>query len=279
MMLRITLVTILCLGFTGSAWAVFDNYGSSARVLSLGDASAASADEPSIMQINPGALGFLPQNGIQTSHSRLYDLDELSEGEVYVAFLLHRFTLGAGSYAFGKRDYYKEGILNLAFAYRILDRLSFGSNLKSMRVSFSPKYYVLSRFSMDVGSAYQVNDKLYLGFAARNINHPHLVKNSDDIPANYRLGLTVFPFPDVSLLLDLTYEDRYKEQFHLGQEIKLLKNLALRFGIQTAPARYAFGIGLNWAGFVLDYAYLNHSILGNTHKISFSYGWGRRGSK
>lgn len=278
-MFRRIFYTMLSLIWTCSAWAAFDNYGSSARVLSLGGASAASADEPSIMQINPGALGFLPQNGIQASHSRLYDLDELSEEETYMAFLHHRFTLGAGVYVFGKRDYYHEGILNLALAYRILDRLSFGSNLKSMRVSFSPEYYALSRFSMDIGSAYKVNEKIRLGFAARNINQPHLVGGSDDIPANYCLGLTVFPFPDVSLLLDLTYEDRYKEQFHLGQEIKPLKNLALRFGIQTAPARYAFGIGLNWAKFALDYAYLNHSILGNTHKISLSYGWGRRGSE
>ena len=169
--------------------------------------------------------------------------------------------------------------MNLAFAYKIKNRISFGSNLKYMRVSFSPQYIDLSAFSVDFGSVYKINSKLQLGLAGRNINQPRLIENSNDIPSNYRLGVAVFPFPDVSLLLDLTYEDRYKEQFHLGQEIKLLKNLALRFGIQTAPACYAFGIGLNWAKFALDYAYLNHSILGNTHKISFSYGWGRRGSE
>ncbi len=272
-MFRTTLAIILCFVCMGSAWAAFDNYGSSAKVLSLGGASAASADEPSVMQINPGALGFLPQKGVQASISRLYDLDELSEKEIYLVLPQGRFTLGAGLYIFGKRDYYQESVANFALAYRVKDRLSFGINSKYMRVSFSPEYKALSAFSMDFGSAYRINGKLQLGFAARNINQPHLVKNSNDIPANYCLGLTVFPFPEASLLLDLTYEDRYKEQFHLGQEIKLLKNLPLRFGIQTAPARYAFGMGLNWNRFVFDYAYLNHSILGNTHKIGFSYGW------
>ncbi len=235
---------MLSLIWTCSAWAAFDNYGSSARVLSLGGASAASADEPSIMQINPGALGFLQQKGIQASLSRLYDLDELSEKEIYLAFPYNKFAFGAGFYVFGKRDYYQENVLNLALAYRIGDKLSFGSNLKYMRVSFSPAYNALSSFSVDIGSAYKVNEKLRLGIATKNINQPHLVENSSDIPANYCLGLTVFPFPEASLFLDLTYEDRYKEQFHLGQEICLLKNLPLRFGIQTSPARYAFGMGL-----------------------------------
>jgi len=273
MIFRRILFSILSLIWTCSAWAAFDNYGSSARVLSLGGASAASVDEPSVMQVNPGALGFLPQKGIQASLSRLYDLDELSEKEIYLAFPQGRFTLGAGLYIFGKRDYYQESVANVALAYRVKDRLSFGINSKYMRVSFSPEYKALSAFSMDLGSVCRINGKLQFGFAARNTNQLHLVKNSNDISANYCLGLTVFPFPEVSLLLDLTYEDRYKEQFHLGQEIKLLKNLPLRFGIQTAPARYAFGIGLNWNRLVFDYAYLNHSILGNTHKISFSYGW------
>ncbi len=275
-MLRTLLVSILCFVGTDSGWAAFDNYGSSARILSLGNASAALTDEPSAMWSNPGALGFLPQKGIQASLSRLYELDELSEKDLVLAYPFRSFTLGAGFYMFGKSNFYQENVLNLAFVYRIKDHLSLGSNLKYLRVSFTPEYHVLSTFSVDLGSVYRINEKIQLGLAARNLNRPDLVENSDDIPTNFCLGMTVFPFPEVSLLLDLTYQDRYKEQLHLGQEIKLLKNVPLRFGIQTSPARYAFGVGFNFRKLALDYAYLNHSILGNTHKISFTYWWGRR---
>jgi len=265
--------------FSPYAQAAFDNCGSSAKTLSLGNASIAMTDEPCVVLSNPGALAFLQHKGFQASLSRLFDLNELSEKEFYIAFPLSSFSLGAGFCLFGKRDYYQESSLTLAFAYKIIERLSLGSNLKYMRVSFSSEYNSLSTFSMDFGCTYNANNRFNAGFVARNVNQPELVEDSDDIPANFCFGLAVFPFPEVTLLMDLTYEKRYKEQLHIGQEITLVKNLPLRFGIQTSPARYAFGAGFNFDKFVFDYAYLNHSVLGNTHKFSFSYLWGGKKSK
>lgn len=271
----ISFISIFLL-FSSSTQAAFDNCGSSAKILSLGNASIAMTDEPTCFFTNPGALGFLQHKGFQASLSRLFDLDELSEREFYAAFPFRSFSLGGGWYTFGKSNYYQESVLSFAFAYKVKDHVSFGSNFKYMRVSFSPGYDALSAFSIDVGSTYKVNHRFQLGFVARNLNQPELVKNSDDIPTYFSFGLAVFPFKEVTLLFDLTYEERYKEQLHLGQEIKLLKNLPLRFGIQTSPARYAFGVGFNKDKLVFDYAYSNHSVLGDTHKISFSFCWGRK---
>lgn len=270
------MLTLFC---ASSLWAAFDNCGSSAKALSLGNASVTMTDEPSVVLTNPGALGFLQQNGFQASLSRLFDLDELSERELYIAFPLRYFSLGGGWYMFGEKDYYKESVLSFAFAYRVKDHLSIGSNFKYMRVSFSSGYDALSALSIDLGSIYKVKHKFQLTFVARNLNQPKLVKHSNDIPALFVFGIAVFPLSEVTLLFDLSYEERYKEQLHLGQEIKLLKNLPLRFGIQTSPNRYAFGAGVNLDKLVFDYAYSNHSVLGNTHKISFSYFWGKRESK
>jgi hypothetical protein len=261
------------------AQAAFDNYGNSARSMSLGNASIAMTEEPVAMLANPGALGFLQHKGIQAGLSRLYDLDELSEKEFYFALPLGSVSLGGGFYMFGKPDYYQETIFSLALAYRVLNFVSIGSNLKYMRSSFSPEYDNLSSVSMDLGTVCRINNKVQLGFVVRNLNQPEIVSGSQDIPTNFCLGLAVFPFDEATLLLDLMYEQRYKEQLYLGQEIKLLENLPLRFGIQTSPARYAFGFGLKGEKFIMDYAYSNHSVLGDTHKISFSYLWGRKNSK
>ncbi|KPL01295.1 MAG: hypothetical protein AMJ91_00635 [candidate division Zixibacteria bacterium SM23_73_3] len=262
--------------FSTSAQAAFDNSFSSAKTLSLGNASVAMTDELSTILSNPGSLGFLQNKGFQASFSRLFDLDELSEKEFYVAFPYGSFSLGAGFYMFGKRDYYQESLLSFAFSYRIREHLSLGSNLKYMRVSFSSEYDALSTFSIDLGSTYKINNRFQVGFVAKNLNQPELVKSSDDISTNFSFGLAVFPFDEVTLLLDLTYEERHKEQLHLGQEIKLLENIPLRFGIQTSPARYAFGAGFNFDKLAFDYAYLNHSVLGDTHKFRFSYLWGSK---
>jgi hypothetical protein len=169
--------------------------------------------------------------------------------------------------------------LTFAFAYRVTDNLSLGLNSKYMRVSFSAEYEPLSALAIDMGLTYRFNPKVQLAFVARNLNQPELVRNSDDVSTNFCFGLAVFPFKEVTLLLDLTYEERYKEQLHLGQEITLVENLPLRFGIQTSPARYAFGAGFSFDWFVFDYGYSNHSVLGDTHKISFSYRRGRGEAK
>jgi hypothetical protein len=278
-MRRFIFFTSIFLCLSGSAQGAFDNLGSSARSLSLADASVALTDEPSLLSINPGSLGFLAGKGFQASLSRLYELNELSEGELHFAAPFRRFAIGAGLYLFGNGDYYQESVLSLAFAYRMRERFSVGANLKYMRVSFSDEYDAFSALSMDVGSVFKVNSEIQLGLAARNVNQPELVKNSDDIPTNVSFGLAVFPFEEVTLLLDLSYEERYREQLHFGQEIKLLKNLLLRFGIQTSPASYAFGTGFDFDKLLLDYAYSNHSVLGDTHKISFSYLWGKKKSE
>lgn len=278
-MKRATLFIWILWFLSSSAQGAFDNSSSSAKSLSLANACVALTDEPSVLLINPGALGFLPAKGFQASLSRLYDLDELSERELYLAFPLRRFTLGAGLYMFGKSDYYQESMASLALGYAMKERVSLGVTFKYMRVGFSDEYDALSALSVDVGSVFRVNPRVQLGIGARNVNQPELVKSSDDIPTNFSFGLAVFPFEEVTLLLDLSYEERYKEQLHLGQEIKLLKNLPLRFGIQTSPACYALGAGFNLAKLLFDYAYSNHSVLGDTHKISFSYLWGGEKSK
>jgi len=278
-MTRPIFFALMLLCCPAAAQGAFDNLGSSARSLGLANACVALTDEPSALSVNPGSLGFLPGKGFQASLCRLYELNELSEGELYLTAPFRRFALGVGLHSFGESDYYQESVLSLAFAYRIRERFSVGATLKYMRVGFSDEYDALSAFSMDVGSVFKVNPKIQLALAARNVNQPELVKNSDDIPTNVSFGLAVFPFEEVTLLFGLSYEERYRERLHFGQEIKLLENLPLRFGIQTSPASYAFGTGLDFDKLLLDYAYSNHSVLGDTHKISFSYLWGKKKSE
>jgi hypothetical protein len=148
-----------------------------------------------------------------------------------------------------------------------------------MRVSFSPTYKALSAWAMDVGVGVKFNNKVQLGSVVRNFNQPELLHNSDDIPIIFSSGIAVFPFEKVTLTFDLSYDKRYKGQLYFGQEVKLIKNLPLRFGIQTSPSRYAFGVGFNFERFNIDYAYLNHPVLDGSHKISLSFSWADKAKK
>jgi hypothetical protein len=254
--------------------AAFDNCGSSAKSLSLGDASLALADEASVTSSNPAGLGFFDRAGFQASLSRLFELDELSEKELYLIYPLKSLSLGAGTYVFGKANYYQETILTFALGYRLKDYLSLGFSSKYMRVSFSENYKALSVLGMDFGAMVRIRDNVQLGAVVKNFNQPELVDESDDIPTVFSSGIAVFAFEEVTLAFDFSYDERNKEQLHFGQEVELIKNLPVRFGIQTSPARYAFGVGFNFERMTADYAYLNHPVLQGSHKLSFSFYWG-----
>ncbi|MCK4385834.1 MAG: hypothetical protein KAW52_06180 [candidate division Zixibacteria bacterium] len=258
------------------ALAAFDNCGASAKALSLGHASTALVDETSVVSSNPAGLGFFNRTGFQVSLSRLFEIDELSEKEFYLVYPFNSFSFGGGTYIFGKANYYQETVLTFAFGYKLKDYLSFGSNLKYMRVSFSPTYKALWALGADFGAIVKLDNKAQLGAVVKNFNQPQLLDNSDDIPTVFSSGIAVFPFEEVTLIFDFSYDKRYKGQLHFGQEVKLIKNLPLRFGIQTSPAQYAFGVGFNFEKMDVDYAYLNHTVLGGTHKLSFSFLWGNK---
>jgi hypothetical protein len=262
------------LSYSPPALAAFDNCGSGARALSLGGASAALADEASVISSNPAGLGFFKRAGFQASLSRLFELDELSEKELYLAYPFKSFYLGAGIYVFGKADYYQEMVLTFALGYSLKDYLSLGLSSKYMRVSFSPTYKALSALGMDFGALVRFDNEVQVGAVVKNFNQPELLDNSDDIPTIFSSGIAVFPFEQVTLTLDFSYDKRGKGQFHFGQEVELIENLPLRFGIQTSPARYTFGVGFNFERVTADYAYLNHPVLKGSHKLSFSFSWG-----
>ena len=259
--------------------AAFDNCGSSARALSLGGASGALADEASVMSSNPAGLGFFNRTGFQASLSRLFELDELSEKEFYLVYPFRSFSLGAGTYIFGKASYYQETVLTFALGYALRDYLSLGLSSKYMRVSFSETYKALSALGMDFGTVAKIHDNVQLGAVVKNFNQPELLDNSDDIPTIFSSGIAVFPFEQVTLTFDFSYDQRDKGQLHFGQEVELINNLPLRFGIQTSPARYAFGVGFSFERVTADYAYLNHPVLQGSHKLSFSFSWGDRITK
>jgi len=76
--------------------------------------------------------------------------------------------------------------------------------------------------------------------------------------------------------MDIRFENRrYSAQYnlgrvsfdlHFGMEYRLKKLLALRMGLDTG--RFTAGVGVKLPKLNVDYAFLSHSDLGDTHRIS-----------
>lgn len=271
-------IIILLLSFSES-FALFEYDGLSARYLSLGGGGTALCDEPSMMVSNPGALGFFSKKSIELSWSQLYNMKELSAGDLYFIFPLgnffstHSLTSGVGFNIFGETDYYQESKVFFAFGYAIKNYLSLGASIKYMRVSFPYPYSDFSAVGFDAGVLFRIQDRVQLGSAVKNLNQPEMIKGSDNVSRIWNMGIAFFPFKDIILTTDYVKESGFDPQLKFGQEIKISENFNLRFGINTEPVRYGVGTGFNWETVKIDYAFLSHPALGQTHKASLRFEW------
>jgi hypothetical protein len=258
---------------------MFEYDGLSARFLSLGGGCNALGDDPSVVTSNPGGLGFFSKKSIELSWTQLYNMQELSAGDFYFVFPLGKIlsinslTSGWGFNVFGESDYYQESTVFFAFGYGIKNCLSLGLSIKYMRVYFPSPYSDFSALGFDSGVLIKIQDKVQIGGAVKNLNQPRVIKGSDDIPRVWNMGVAFFPYESIILTVDFTKESGFDHQIRLGQEIRISRNLCLRFGINTEPVRYSVGTGFNWEKMKIDYAFLSHPALGPTHKISLCFEW------
>lgn len=273
------IIAVILLVWYSESLALFENEGLSARYLGLGGGCAALSDEPCIVASNPGGLGFYSKKGVELSWSQLFNLKELSAGDFYIAYPLEKIlsinslTVGLGFNIFGQSTYYQESIISFAFGYKIKNYLSFGSSVKYMRANFSSPYSDFSAIGFDSGLLIKIHDKVQIGGVIKNLNKPEVIEGHDDVPRGCDLGMAIFPFKDVILTIDFVKDSQFDHQLKFGQEIMILKKLALRLGIQTEPVRYGVGTGFEWEKMKIDYAYLSHPTLGGSHKVSYSFEW------
>jgi hypothetical protein len=272
--MRLTLkTTIIFFLFSSSSWAAFQNWGESALVNSLGGEGVALGCEAASLSYNPAGLGLLKKGLVESGYSQLFNLKDLETSDLYLVLPWRRLTYGMGIFIFGQREYYKETIFACGFAWQIKTPLFAGMNLKYMKVGFGSKYDDLSSVGLDGGVLLVPNRKVQFGLALRNFNQPKLVDSSKDIPFSWAAGTTINPFENFKLSFNLSGEETYSARVHLGQEIKVFPKLVLRMGMASQPIRYGLGVGLGLNRFSLDYSFLEHPVLGETHRFNLSLVW------
>jgi hypothetical protein len=259
--------------FSSLSYAAFENWGESALVNSLGGEGVALACEAASLSYNPAGLGVLRKGMVQSGYSQLFNLKDLETSDFYLVFPWRRLTYGMGVFIFGEKDYYQEMIFASGFAWQVRPSVFAGINIKYMKVSFNSKYDGLSTIGLDGGVLFKANQKIQFGLALRNFNQPELVKGSEDIPFSWAVGASLTPFENFKLCFNLSREKNYPVRVHLGQEIKIFPKLILRMGMTSQPIRYGLGMGIGLNRFCLDYSYLEHPVLGETHRFNLSFSW------
>ena len=259
------------------------------RVCGMGEAAVAYIDDASALYYNPAGLANVPTFDVLLAHNQGFlDMNQEYVAGVYGSEVLGRFGLaldywGSGSiqginirgetipgYVFSAADW----SLNLGYARSFSD-LSVGLGLEF--VHDQQESLSTSAVAFDAGAMYKTPLKgLQAGLSVANIGTKGtLYKESYNLPLDGRLGWR-YDRGIIGVTQDFILSATEKPGIAVGVECRPVQILALRVGYRTGSDVDGFsglraGLGINWHGIGVDYAFAPYGKLGASHRISISY--------
>ena len=212
----------------------------------------------------------IPKSGyIDANGNLMQDFDDKNDngikedGELYIE---HPVIVGSF-------DDIEDGVF-LSYGIKVNKALSVGLNLKIIRQLLAAN--ASSGWGIDIGALYELFSGFRLGLNLQDVTRTKLKWNSatsheDVIPASVRFGAAYtgeIPSLKSVFTVACNVDTKYNSEMHYGFEWWLLKTLALRIGLDEG--RLSVGSGLRITTFQVDYAFIGHDDLGNTHRISTS---------
>ncbi|MFH1714777.1 MAG: PorV/PorQ family protein [Elusimicrobiota bacterium] len=284
---------------------LFLKMGLGARVMAMGGAFTAVADDVNAIRYNPAGLRTLLRKQVMGTHIAWF---QGIRGE-YVAYgqpLKSSMAIGASLLLFTadeieRRDDagnmsgyvgFEQGVAHLAWATRLdrNERVLFGIGVKYVYEILDGDKWDTA--SCDVGILGRVAGSLFLGAAYRNID----VMNAN-LPEEIRAGLSYF-FPKTTISVDAIEFSDTGLRIAIGGEYIIKRTVAFRLGYgatnnealgelendtfkdlglaRTAGMSTGLGFSTHPIAFLggsklqVDYAFAHYGKLGMTHVVSFS---------
>ncbi len=272
----------------GGVESIF-HFGAGARAMGMGRAFVAISDDASSIYWNPAGLQNLGQQEVTALRCFLF------AGTSY-NFIGYAYpTLKWGNFGLGGLWISTGDIPHTTDSPQILDYwenvqaeylLSWGTSLPlSFKGGLSFKFlthrlgpYSASGFSFDLGFLRPLREGLNIGLNLQDIGGAALkLKESTDItPPNLKLGLSYALVKGArrwgTLAIDLDKLKGCSPKFHLGFQFEPRDGFCLRSGWDEG--RIAFGGGMRYRRFQLDYALRSYQDLGLTHRLSLTTRFG-----
>jgi len=203
------------------------------------------------------ANGNLKQDYFDTNDNAVKD-----PGELYIE---HPVIVGYFDDA-------EDGVF-LSYGTQLNDSLSVGANLKLIRQVLGS--HTSSGFGLDIGILCELFSGFKIGLNLQDVPRTKLswdlTGHEDTIPFSVRAGAAYTgQIQSLRSILTVSWSvnTKYDTTMHYGAEWWLLKTLAMRIGLDDS--RFSAGCGLRVSTFQVDYAFIGHDDLGNTHRISTS---------
>jgi hypothetical protein len=278
----------------GTTGANYLKIGLGAKAAALGESYTAAADDTSSIYWNTAGLSavrnprvdFMQLNWLAgISAKTIFGALPLSEKDTFGAYVMMLDTPKDKETVYGgntKSEYLETGksfnsaisVLNLGYSRIISRALDAGIGLKIISEDLAGEK--ADGLALDAGLIYKdLIPNLKLGLNVQNIGLKAL-RPEEELPLTIALGAeysTVFLWNKLSLLLDAKLPNDNDPRFGVGAEYWLGQYFAGRVGYNTF-SQMSLGLGVAFANFNADYAYVPIDELGVTHRISVGYTFG-----
>ena len=217
---------------------------------------------------NQAGLAEINQITIGVGTENKFLLQELSTHTAVFALPVNGGVFGL-NISYTGFELYNESKIGLAFAKKLSDGFNIGVQIDYLGVYVDESTNNRNNFTFEIGAQKKLMQKLTLG---AHIFNPIEVKLNEDenIPSIFKLGLRYEDNKKVAVFTEGELESEQNAKLKLGLEYKIIKQLQLRTGFSTNPAKNSFGIGYTLNKIQLDIAANRHQLLGYSPQFSVS---------
>ena len=217
---------------------------------------------------NQAGLAEINQMSIGAGTENSFGIKELSTHTAVFALPVNGGVFGL-NIAYTGFELYNESKIGLAFAKKLSDGFNIGVQIDYLGVYVDESTNNRNNFTFEIGAQKKLMQKLTLG---AHIFNPIEVKLNEDenIPSIFKLGLRYDANTKVAIFTEGELESEKNAKLKLGLEYKIIKQLQLRTGFSTNPAKNSFGIGYTLNKIQLDIAVNRHQLLGYSPQFSVS---------
>lgn len=284
----------------GTSSGSFLKMGVGARGVAMGDAQTAATDDVLSLYWNPAGLGRLDQNEMGFMRNTfIQDTDQNVAAYGQPAGKLGTFGVGVSMLKVSDIEGYDAGgarlssleasdtLITLGWGktwsnFFFFPDLNTGINLKSLQKKLGNDS--ASTLLADVGFLYEARRgllrQLRTGIVLQNLGGGlNFISEKSDLPQAMKLGFA-YPFFGESLVMaaDIVSPSDNDVHYNFGMDYRLWDVLALRLGYKgqaDLSNGLTYGVSFGNRRLHLDYAFVPFGDLGNTHRMSAGWRFGR----
>ncbi|MBC5993638.1 PorV/PorQ family protein [Pontibacter cellulosilyticus] len=241
-----------------------------ARAAALGNASVTLPDLWALHN-NVAGIGSLQQAQLGVYAENRFGMRELSTVALLAAFPTIKYGVYGVSFSRFGDELYSQQHLGVGIAHK-LGQFSLGAKLDVWQIAVEG-YGSQKAAAVSVGGQAEVIPELYFGAYASNVNQAKLAAFEDErLPTIMKAGLAYRPYRKLLITAETEKNIDHDATFKAGLEYQALEEkLYLRSGFTSLTNMFTFGAGFKARHLLVDYAFGNTTLLGNSHHLSVSY--------